>query len=112
MSDQLIQQLHEQLAKIEANLSLLVRERSVKEWYSIPEVASILGRAEYTIRENCRQGRIVARKRPCGRGKGGEWLISHEELLRLKNEGLLPATSRIAVPQPNTPATAARITSG
>ena len=36
-------------------------------------------------------GRVAsAKKKPCGRGKGGEWLVSNEELMRLKNEGLLP----------------------
>jgi hypothetical protein len=54
------------------------------------EVGGLLARAEYTVREWCRQGRIRAKKKPCGRGKGGEWLVSHEDLTRLKNEGLLP----------------------
>ena len=53
------------------------------------EVARLLGKAEYTIREHCRLGRIRAKKKS-GRGKGGEWLVSHEELTRLRNEGPLP----------------------
>ena len=82
------------LDRIEAALVLLVQERTVKEWYSTAEVAKILGRAEYTVREHCRQGRIRAKKKPCGRGKGGEWLVGHEELTRLRNEGLLPFERR------------------
>jgi len=78
------------LDRIEAAITELLRQRSVKEWYSTTEVAGHLERAEYTVREWCRQGRIRAKKKPCGRGKGGEWLISHDELTRLKNEGLLP----------------------
>jgi excisionase family DNA binding protein len=69
---------------------LLLSQRSVKEFYTTAEVAEILGRAEYTVREWCRQGRIRAKKKPCGQGKGGEWLVSHEELTRFRNEGLLP----------------------
>jgi hypothetical protein len=79
------------LERIEAALRLLVRQRTVKDFYTTAEVAEALGRAAYTIREGCRAGRIRARKKPCGRGKGGEWLVSHEELTRLLNEGLLPA---------------------
>jgi excisionase family DNA binding protein len=82
--------LTNRLAALEAAVILLVRQRTVKEWYTTAEVAELLRRAEYTVREWCRQGRIRARKKPCGRGKGGEWLVSHEELQRLNNDGLLP----------------------
>jgi DNA-directed RNA polymerase specialized sigma24 family protein len=78
------------LDRIEAALAELVRMRTVKDWYGTEEVAKILGKSEYTVREWCRLGRIKARKKPCGRGKGGEWLVCHEELTRVKNEGLLP----------------------
>jgi excisionase family DNA binding protein len=80
----------ERLERIEVALGALLQQKCVKEWYTTTEVAELLKRADYTVREWCRQGRIRARKKPCGRGKGGEWLISHEELLRLQNEGLLP----------------------
>src|SRR4051794_38464751 len=82
--------LLQRLNRIEAALAELVQQRAVKDWYSTAEVAATLGRAEYTVREWCRQGRILAKKKPCGRGKGGEWLVGHDELTRLKNEGLLP----------------------
>jgi hypothetical protein len=81
--------LLQRLDRIEAALAELMKQRTVKDWYSTAEVAEMLGRAEYTVREWCRQGRIHARKKLCGRGRGGEWLISHEELSRLGNEGLL-----------------------
>ena len=80
------------LDRIEAALDVLVGRQTVKDWYSTSEVASVLGKAEYTVREYCRQGRIHAKKKPCGRGKGGEWLVSHEELTRLRNDGLLPVS--------------------
>lgn len=80
----------ERLERIEQMLATLVRQQTITEWYTTAEVGGLLGRAEYTVREWCRQGRIRAKKKPCGRGKGGEWHVSHEELTRLKNEGLLP----------------------
>jgi hypothetical protein len=43
------------------------------------------------VREWCRLGRVAASERACGRGKFQEWIVSHEELTRLRNEGLLPA---------------------
>lgn len=85
-----IHNLLERLAKIEAALDLLVRERKVKELYTVAEVAQRLGKAEFTVRQWCRLGRVRAQKRRCGRGPTKEWVIPHEELLRLENEGLLP----------------------
>lgn len=82
--------IDERLDRIESMLAALVERQTVKEWYATVEVAKMLGRAEYTVREWCRQGRIRARKKPCGRGKGGEWLVSHDEVVRLRSEGLLP----------------------
>lgn len=79
------------LDRIESILGELLEQRAAKEWYSTTEVAKCVGRAEYTVREWCRQGRIRAKKRLCGRGKGGEWIVSHSELSRLRNEGLLPS---------------------
>ena len=34
--------------------------------------------------------RIHAEKKKCGRGPASEWIISHSELSRVRNEGLLP----------------------
>jgi hypothetical protein len=82
--------LLECLDRIEAALAALVARQVAQEWYSTAEVAAALSRAEYTVREWCRQGRIRAKKKPCGRGKGGEWLVSHDALTRLKNGGFLP----------------------
>jgi hypothetical protein len=78
------------LDHIEALLAALVEQRTVKEWYSTAEVATILSRAEFTVREWCRLGRVRAEKKKCGRGATSEWIISHEELARIRNEGLLP----------------------
>ena len=69
---------------------LLQNQRPSKDWYTVAEVAEILGKAEFTVREWCRLGRVYASKRPCGRGNTQEWIVSREELTRLENEGLLP----------------------
>lgn len=80
----------ERLQRIEAVLLQLAQQRMVKEWYSTAEAAGVLGKAEYTVREYCREGRIRAEKRRCGRGTSREWMISHAELTRFQNEGALP----------------------
>jgi len=61
-----------------------------KDWYTVAEVAEMLGRAEFTVREWCRLGRIYASKRACGRGPTQEWIIADSEIERIRNEGLLP----------------------
>jgi len=78
------------LTKIETLLASLVEQRTIKEWYSTAEVASILGKAEFTVREWCRLGRVHAEKKKSGRGVASEWIVSHAELSRVRNEGLLP----------------------
>jgi transposase len=68
----------------------LAGRKTVKAHYSTAEVAEALGKAEFTVREWCRNGRVRAEKRPCGRGRSQEWMIGHDELTRIRNEGLLP----------------------
>ena len=90
--------VEERQAKIETTLTeirdLLVGQRTIKEWYSPEEVAEILGKQPYTVREWCRYLRINARKRPTGRGDAKEWEISHDELERIKSHGLLPIPAK------------------
>jgi transposase len=71
-------------------LQTILREKTVKEWYSTAELAALLGKSEYTVREWYRQGRVRATKKAYARGPHPEWLVGHEELQRLRNEGLLP----------------------
>jgi hypothetical protein len=80
----------QRLERIETTLAELLQQRTVKDWYSTDEVAAILGKAPFTVRQWCRLGRVRAKKRPCGRGLSAEWMIAHEELQRIQNEGLLP----------------------
>lgn len=90
MSSSDLDTIIERLDRIEAALSEFVRGRRQKELYTVAEVAERLGRAEFTVRQWCRLGRINAHKRACGRGPTQEWAITHIEVLRLENEGLLP----------------------
>ena len=80
----------DRLDRIEATLRSLVERKTVKEWYSVDEVAARLGKAEFTVREWCRLARIHAQKRAYSRGPHAEWMIGHAELLRIQSEGLLP----------------------
>ena len=78
------------LERIEQTLTALVQQRAIKEWYGTDEVASLLGKDPFTVREWARHGRIHAEKRRSGRGRYLAWVISREELLRIQREGLLP----------------------
>ena len=78
------------LERIEAALKVLIEHRTVKDWYTTEETAKILGKAEFTIRNYCRLGRIRGEKKTSGRGKFQSWVISHDELLRIQREGILP----------------------
>jgi hypothetical protein len=81
----------ERLDRIEAAVAELARQRSAKDWYEVEEAATTLGRAPFTVREWCRQGRINAQKKGSGRGLYQSWTISHAELTRIQRDGLLPA---------------------
>ena len=84
------QEIAQRLNRIESLLTKLVEQEPAKEYYTTADVAKILSRAEFTVREWCRLGRVWAEKRQCGRGTSKEWMISHGELMRIQSEGLLP----------------------
>lgn len=90
MTEDTIGQLVNRLERIEAALGELVRQRTVKDWYTTEEFAQLLGKAEFTVREWCRLGRVNAEKRMSGRGAFPAWVVSHAEMLRYQREGLLP----------------------
>ena len=93
-----LSQVQEQQVAMAATLAefrdVVVGQRTIKDWYSPEEVAEILKKQPYTVREWCRYRRINARKRPTGRGDAKEWEISHEELERIKSHGLLPISAK------------------
>ena len=84
----------ERLDRIETILAALIEQRQIQDWYDTATAAEILGKSAYSVREWCRLGRVRAEKRACGRGTSKEWMISHEELMRIKAKGLLPLGRR------------------
>jgi hypothetical protein len=80
----------DRLERIESALDILARERTIKDHYTTAELAAMLGKAEFTVREWARLGRITAQKKQHGRGAHAEWVVAREELLRYQREGLLP----------------------
>jgi hypothetical protein len=85
-----VEKFDERFTAIQADLSTLIQQRVVKDFYSTEDVANIVNREAYTVREWCRYGRLRAIKRSCGRGNSPEWSIPQDELIRYQNEGLLP----------------------
>lgn len=83
-------ELSARLDRIENVLHDLVQRETIKEHYSTAELAKLLGKAEFTVREWCRLGRIRSAKKASGRGAFPAWVVSHDELLRYQREGLLP----------------------
>jgi hypothetical protein len=87
MGDEALEVLIRRLDRIER---LILDQKTVREWYGTEEFAEAVGKAEFTVREWCRYGRVRATKRRSGRGRYCSWAIPHEELLRYQREGLLP----------------------
>lgn len=79
------------LKNIEAMLVRLVERETIREWYTTAELARIIGKAEFTVREYCRLARLRSERRQSGRGSHRLYVVSHSEVLRFQREGLLPA---------------------
>ncbi len=84
--------LLERLDRVEERLDLSVE----KESYTTEEAAERLGRTAWTVRQWCNLGQVHGAKKVCGKGRGGEWRIPHQELVRLQNDGPLPLRPREA----------------
>ena len=69
---------------------LLANPAPKRDSYSVGEVAIMLSRAEFTVREWARLGRINASKGDTGAGPTQQWIVTAEEVERIRNEGLLP----------------------
>lgn len=88
MTDETI--ILKELQEVKAMLAVLVERQTVKDFYEIEEFARVVGKAEFTVREWCRLGRIRAEKKLSGRGAHARWAVPHVELQRYQKEGLLP----------------------
>ena len=82
------------LKRIEEKLDALIDRDTVKPFYSIEEASRRLNKAEFTVREWARLGRIKAEKKRSGRGSHFSWVVSAEEINRIEREGLLPFKPR------------------
>jgi hypothetical protein len=86
-----------QLAEMRSMLieiqGLLASPKEVRECYTVEEVAALVSKTPYTVREWCRHGRINASKRSERRGGFELWSISAAEVARYKDEGLLKPIS-------------------
>lgn len=83
--------LSQQLLRV---YEIVAAKVTVKDSYTTTELAHILNRRPYTVREWCRLGRVNATRTHAGRGEVEEWRVSHQELQRIQNEGLLPLKYR------------------
>ena len=85
--------LQSQIADIQEKLAVLMEGFSSveqrKDWYTPAEFAELVGKTRYTVSEWCRLERVNASKAESGRGRSREWRISHEELERYQQSGLL-----------------------
>lgn len=61
-----------------------------KEAYTTEEAAERLGRSEWTVRQWCNKGQVKGVYKVRGKGRTGEWRLSHEAVLTLQTQG--PAT--------------------
>ncbi|WP_240907238.1 MerR family transcriptional regulator [Paludisphaera rhizosphaerae] len=89
-----LEMIETRLDRIEGLLERLVSERTIKDFYSPREVAAIVGRSEFQVREWCLTGRVSAEKMESGHGRSRGWKIAREELDRYRSHGLLPCHSK------------------
>ena len=70
--------------------TMTLPEVAPRSFYKVEEVAKILDRTPYSVREWCRHGRIHAKKQSASFRGAERWQIAAEELNRYRNFGLLP----------------------
>lgn len=80
-----IDRLADRIESLEKRIEAVVVGRLDKEWYTTEEVAVLMDRAPWTVRQWCLQGRVRAKKR----SGTDRWVVSRDEVERLMNNGLL-----------------------
>jgi hypothetical protein len=88
--EELLQRLSRLELGLTAVLGRLATEQAGQAWYGTAELAALLGKDEFTVREWCRLGRVRAEKKRSGRGRHKAWAVSAAEVERYRREGLLP----------------------
>jgi hypothetical protein len=91
--NQIIAMLKAHSDAIDQKLERLALRPTERASYTIEELAALIGRAVYTVREWCRHGQLAAEKTATQSGPYARWTISHSEYLRFQREGLLPIGS-------------------
>jgi transposase len=86
--------LDQRLTTIEEMLKELIGQKTIKDFYSVDEVAERVERSTYQVRDWLKTGRIRGIKRESGRGLHKEWAVSHAELVRYENHGLLSPSEK------------------
>jgi hypothetical protein len=84
------QEQDRRLANIEFLLNQLLVRETVKAHYSVEEFSTLVGKAEFTVRQWCNLGRINAEKSMTQSGSTTRWVISRAEYERYSREGLMP----------------------
>ena len=90
----LLEEIKREVQEIKAGIAERPDPQANQQWFTPAEVAHLLGKKPYTVREWCRLGRINAQKRQCGRGIDRGWETSAEEVKRIKEHGLLPLPAK------------------
>jgi hypothetical protein len=79
-----IDRLERDVANSLDRLQHLCVARIERAAYTVEQAAARLDYSPWTIRNACRVGRIQAQKA----SNGKDWLIPHDEILRIEREGL------------------------
>ncbi len=85
-SESLLLEIIERLDRIERSQSLTV----VKEAYTTTEAAERLDRSEWTVRNWCNRGQVDGAYKVRGKGRTGEWRLTHEAVTDLQSKGPAP----------------------
>lgn len=78
------------LTRVEIKLDTLMQMPRKKEAYTTEEFAKLVDLAVFTVCKYTREGQIRAYRAQQRHGHFNSWRITHEELLRFRNEGPCP----------------------
>jgi hypothetical protein len=73
----------DRLDRLEENLAI----SRPKDAYTVDEAAERLNRSPWTVRDWCNKGQVPGATKIHGKGRTGEWRISHDALVKVQIEG-------------------------